>query len=144
MKAQKYHKRRSVRGFTLIEVLIALAIITMLGTFAGVKVMGAFKDAQKNGAKVQIANYHQALQAYFLDNSMYPHTTQGLDALINKPTVGKPPPNYRQGVYFDKKELVKDPWGNPFQYVCDDYQNPTITSSGPDREAGNEDDIKSE
>lgn len=138
-KANKHH-----RGFTLMEVLIVLAILTMLGSFVGVAVIGKFKGAKIDTAKIQIANYNQALQAYYLDNNVYPHTTQGLEALIRKPSVGKVPSGYREGTYFGKKELTKDPWGNPYGYTCDDYQNPSITSAGPDGEAGTDDDIKGE
>jgi len=144
IKRNKKHKKLAPLGFTLMEVLIVLAILTMLGSFVGVQVINKFKDAKKDGAKIQIANYNQALQAYYLDNNTYPTTGQGLEALIRKPSVGKVPANYREGAYFAKKELVKDPWGNPYQYACDDGQNPTITSNGPDGDPGTEDDIKGE
>jgi hypothetical protein len=58
--------------------------------------------------------------------------------------VGKVPENYPDGGYFGKKELVKDPFGNPYRYECEDYQNYNISSDGPDAEAGTGDDIKSE
>ena len=75
---------------------------------------------------------------------MYPHTSQGLEALIRKPSVGKSPNNYPEGGYFGKKELTKDPWANAYRYECEDYQNFNITSDGPDGEPGTEDDIKGE
>lgn len=131
-------------GFTLIEIMIVLAIVGLLFSFVGLNVMQKFKQAKVDAAKIQIASFQQALQAYYLDNSLYPHASQGLEALIRKPTVGKEPKNYAEGGYFRKKELPKDPFGNPYRYECEDYQNYTITSDGTDQEQGTEDDIKSE
>ena len=135
-------KRITQTGFTLMEVLIVLAIITMLGSFVGVKVIDSFRNAKKDGAKIQIGQFQQALQAYYLAHSNYPHTSQGLDALVHKPTVGKVPQNYPDGGYM--KNVPKDPWGTPYEYKCDDYQNPIITSAGPNQTPGDEDDIKGE
>ncbi|MBI4402710.1 MAG: type II secretion system major pseudopilin GspG [Deltaproteobacteria bacterium] len=137
-------QKKKQKGFTLIEIMIVLAIVGLLFSFVGVNLMGRFKKAKLDAAKIQIASYQQALQAYYLSHSMYPHTTQGLEALISKPSVGKIPENYPEGGYFGKKKLVEDPWGHPYRYECDDYQNHTITSDGPDGEGGSEDDIKSE
>ena len=131
-------------GFTLTEIMIVLAIVSMLFGLVGLKVMNSFKKAQVSTAKNQIALYEQALQAYYLDNSMYPSTQQGLEALIRKPAVGKIPQNYNEGSYFKGKELKKDPWGEPYRYECEDYQNYIICSNGPDREPDTEDDICSE
>lgn len=144
MKSRKNLRRisRKTRGFTLIEIMIVLAIVGMLFSFVGVKVIQKFKESKIQGAKIQIAAYSQALQAYYLGHNMYPHTSQGLEALIKKPTVGKIPQNYPDGGYFGKKELSKDPFGNPYRYECEDYQNFTITSDGPDGEPGTDDDIK--
>ena len=135
-------KKRATAGFTLIEIMIVLAIVGMLFSFVGVKVIQKFKEAKIQSAKIQIAAFQQALQAYYLGSNMYPHTSQGLQALIAKPSVGKVPNSYPDGGYFGKKEIPKDPFGNPYRYACDDYQNPTITSDGPDGEPGTDDDIK--
>jgi len=137
-------KRASQKGFTLIEIMIVLAIVGLLFSFVGVNVIKKYKESKIQAAKIQIASYQQALQAYYLAHNMYPNTAQGLDALIHKPSVGRIPENYPDGGYFGKKELVKDPFGNPYRYECEDYQNYTITSDGPDGQPGTEDDIKSE
>jgi len=138
------NRKRKISGFTLIEIMIVLAIVGMLFSFVGVKVMDSYKKSKIDGAKIQVASYEQALQAYYLAHSMYPHTSQGLDALIKKPSVGKVPDNYNEGGYFGKKKLVDDPWGHPYRYECEDYQKYTISSDGPDGEPGTPDDIKSE
>ena len=137
-------KRAAQKGFTLIEIMIVLAIVGLLFSFVGVNVIKKFKESKVQGARIQIASYQQALQAYYLAHNMYPHTSQGLDALIHKPSAGRVPENYPDGGYFGKKELVKDPFGMPYRYECEDYQNYTITSDGPDGTQGTEDDIKSE
>ena len=146
MKLRKLRKPRltNQRGFTLMEVLIVLAIVGMLFSFVGVNVIKKFKESKISGAKIQMAGIQQALQAYYLSHNLYPHTSQGLEALVSKPSVGKIPENYPEGGYFGKKEMSKDPFGNPYHYECEDYQNFTISSDGPDGEHGTEDDIKAE
>jgi len=137
-------KRSANAGFTLIEIMIVLAIIGMIFSFVGVNVMKKFKESKVQAAKIQIAEFQQALQAYYLAHNMYPNTAQGLDALIHKPSVGKVPDNYPDGGYFGKKEIPKDPWGNAYQYECDDYQNFKIYSMGPDGDPGTADDISAD
>lgn len=136
--------RRKQKGFTLIEIMIVLAIVGLLFSFVGVNVIKKYKESKIQAAKIQIGSYQQALQAYYLAHNMYPHTSQGLEALIRKPSAGRVPENYPDGGYFGKKELVKDPFGNPYRYECEDYQNFTISSDGPDGTQGTEDDIKAE
>ncbi len=138
------NRKRNQAGFTLIEIMIVLAIVGMLFSFVGVNVIKKFRESKLQGAKIQMASYEQALQAYYLAHSSYPHTSQGLQALISAPTVGRVPKNYPEGGYFNKKQLVNDPFGNPYRYECEDYQNYTISSDGPDGTPGNEDDIVQE
>jgi general secretion pathway protein G len=140
-------KRKSLKnqkGFTLIEIMIVLAIVGMLFSFVGVSVIKKLKEAKVSAAKIQIASFQQGLQSYYLAHNMYPHTSQGLDALVSKPTVGKIPDNYPDGGHLSKKSIPVDPWNNKYNYECEDYQNYTIWSNGPDGESGTEDDIKSE
>lgn len=132
------------KGFTLIEIMIVLAIVGMLFSFVGVNIIKKFKESKLQAAKIQMASYEQALQAYYLAHSMYPSTAQGLQALLTVPTVGKIPKNYPEGGYFGKKTLAKDPFGNDYNYACEDYQNYTISSDGPDGQAGTDDDIVQE
>lgn len=142
LKVRNLKRRAGQKGFTLIEIMIVLAIVGLLFSFVGVNVIRKFKESKIQAAKIQMASYQQALQAYYLAHNMYPHSSQGLEALIRKPSVGKSPNNYPEGGYFGKKELVKDPWNNPYRYECEDYQNFSIASDGPDGEPGTDDDIK--
>ena len=142
MKANK--KKKNTKGFTLVEIMIVLALVVMLGSFAGVKLIDQFKRAKVDATKVQIAQFKQALDAYYLAVNSYPDTNQGLEALISKPSTGKVPENYPDGGFLGKKTIPKDPFGNPYHYVCEDGQNYTITSDGPDQKPDTADDIKSE
>ena len=136
--------RKREKGFTLVEIMIVLALVVMLGSYAGVKLIGMFNKGKQDIARTQIAGFGQALQAYYLSHSSYPSTAQGLQALISRPSVGRVPENYPEGGYLGKKEIPKDPWGNEYRYACEDGQNFTITSAGPDGQEGSSDDIKSE
>lgn len=136
-------RRKGQAGFTLVEIMIVLAIVGMLFSFVGVNVIKRYRQAKIDSAKIQIASYEQALQAYYLDNNMFPHTSQGLEALVGKPTVGREPKNYADGGYLGKKKLQDDPFGTPYRYECEDYQNYSISSSGPDGQPDTEDDIHS-
>jgi len=145
MKIKNKNRRfRNVKGFTLVEIMIVLAIVGLLFSFVGANLMGRFKESKVQTAKIQVASFTNALQGYYLAHNIYPHTSQGLEALLRKPTVGKVPDNYPDGGYLSKKTLPKDPFGNEYRYVCEDYQNYTISSDGPDGQSGTADDIKSE
>lgn len=135
-------KRKYQRGFTLIEIMIVLAIMTLIFGLVGVNVMSSFKDAKKKTAKIQIAKYQEGLDAFYIANGFYPNSSQGLQALVTKPTVGRTADSYPDGGFM--KKVDKDPWGFDYVYVCEDYSKYTLTSSGPDGQAGTEDDVKSE
>lgn len=141
MTVTKKHLLNTEKGFTLVEIMIVLALVTMLAGFAGVKLMGKLKQGRRDGAKIEIAQFQQALDSYFLQFNMYPTTGQGLDALIRKPSQGKVPENYPQEGFYGKKDIPKDPFGNPYNYECEDNQHYKIWSNGPDGKAGTEDDV---
>lgn len=74
---------------------------------------------------------------YKLDNSVYPTTDQGLDALVSKPTSSPEPRNYRDGGYI--KRLPNDPWGNEYQYLSPgDNGTIDIFTLGVDGQEGGE------
>jgi general secretion pathway protein G len=103
------------RGFTLVEVMVVVAILGILAALIVPKIIGRSDDARIVAAKQDVATLVAALKLYRLDNQRYPTTEQGLKALVEKPTVEPVPVNWKAGGYLDK--LPKDPWGNAYQFL---------------------------
>ena len=108
-------KRSRTPGFTLLEVLVVVAILAILAAIVVPRIMDRPDEARRVAAKADTAAIVQALKLYRLDNGNYPQTDQGLAALVQKPTTNPVPPNWKQGGYLDK--LPKDPWGRDYQYL---------------------------
>ena len=106
-------KVRSNQGFTLLEIIVVVAIIAILAAYIAPKVAGRVDDARISKAKSDIRVLESSLELYKLDNFSYPSTEQGLQALTTKPS-GTNTKNWREGGYI--KKLNKDPWGNDYQY----------------------------
>jgi len=128
-------------GFSLIEMLVVVVIIGVLAAVVGPRFMGKTEQARIAAAKSQIENFSIALDSYQLDNGFYPTTEQGLKALIEKPTSGKVPPNWR-GPYLSKKSIPADPWGRPYLFTCPGKHHPDydLVSHGKDGKEGGEGD----
>ena len=107
------NKLRSNRGFTLLEIIVVVAIIAILAAYIAPKVAGRVDDARISKAKSDIRVLESSLELYKLDNFTYPSSEQGLDALVNRPS-GENTKNWREGGYI--KKLNKDPWGNDYRY----------------------------
>ena len=107
-------KNRSQLGFTLIEVMVVIAIIGIMATLIVPQIMSKPNEARVIAAKQDISSIVQALKLYRLDNSRYPTTEQGLSALVAKPTSEPIPQNWKPNGYVDR--LPKDPWGFAYQY----------------------------
>lgn len=126
-------------GFTLIEIIVVVFILSLLAAIVAPNIMGRTDDAKIADAKVQIKNFETALKLFKLDNGFYPSTEQGLEALIEKPTVGRIPKKYRSGAYLEQKKIPLDPWETPYIYVSpgptSDYG---IISMGADAQEGGE------
>ena len=108
---------RSERGFTLTEMLIVVAIIAMIGTFAVGKSMSQYNRAKVDSTKIQIRNLATLLDNFRLDCNYYPTTDQGLESLVAKPTGGRDCKNYNPEGY--AKKVPNDGWGNAFIYESD-------------------------
>ncbi|WP_171093446.1 type II secretion system major pseudopilin GspG [Usitatibacter rugosus] len=102
------------RGFTLIEVLVVVAILAILAAIVVPRVMDRPDEARRVAAKADTAAIVQALKMYRLDNGSYPQTDQGLAALVQKPTTNPVPSNWTKP-YLDR--VPKDPWGRDYQYL---------------------------
>lgn len=112
-EVQKMQRKRS--GFTLIEIMVVLVILGIMAALVVPRVLGRTDDARKVAAQADISAIANSLKLYKLDNMRYPTTQQGLDALVNKPSIAPIPNNFKSGGYLDK--LPKDPWGNDYQYL---------------------------
>ncbi len=104
-------------GFTLIEILVVVFILSLLAAIVAPRIIGRTDEAKVAEAKVQIRNFETALKLFKLDNGFYPSTEQGLQALVEKPTTGRIPKRWREGGYLEQKKIPLDPWGNPYVYI---------------------------
>jgi len=102
-------------GFTLIEILVVIVVISLLAALVAPNVFRHVGTAKDAAAKSQIEMLGAALDAYRLDNGRYPTTEQGLEALWTEPTLEPRATNWR-GPY-TRKAIPLDPWNNPYVYV---------------------------
>ncbi|MDR1228082.1 MAG: type II secretion system major pseudopilin GspG [Azoarcus sp.] len=99
-------------GFTLLELLVVLAILALLGGLVGPKVMSQLGGAKTKTASVQIKDLENAAQMFKLDVGRYPGAAEGLGALVARPAAA---PGWN-GPYLEKNNVPKDPWGRDYLY----------------------------
>ncbi|MFO7552648.1 MAG: type II secretion system major pseudopilin GspG [Haliea sp.] len=104
--------RRPGRGFTLVELLVVLAILAMLAGLVGPQVLNQLGGAKSKTATVQIRDLEQALEMYKLDVGRFPSTEMGLEALVRQPGGVKG----WNGPYLRGSSVPEDPWGNGYHY----------------------------
>ncbi len=127
-------------GFTLIEIMVVVVILSILAAFVVPKIMDRPEQARILKAKQDIRTVENALRMYKLDNLVYPSTDQGLDALIQEPTTEPVPRKWAKEGYIDR--LSDDPWGNPYIYLQPGIHGSfDIYSVGPDGQPETEDDL---
>ena len=132
MKNRVERKKRAL-GFTLVELLVVLAILGMLAALVGPQVLNQLGGAKSKSAAIQISDLEQALEIYKLDVGRFPNSSQGLEALVRQPSGVKG----WNGPYLKKGELPMDPWGNPYEYRYPGQGGgPEITSLGADGRPG--------
>jgi general secretion pathway protein G len=134
----KHPGNNSLSGFTLIEVMVVVVILSLLAVMVVPKIMGRTDEARIVKAKQDIRALQSALELYKLDNFNYPSTDQGLEALVNQPSGTPEPKNWKEGGYVER--LPKDPWGEPYQYLIPGSQGSIdIYSLGADPQDSNDD-----
>jgi len=127
------------RGFTLIEIMVVMVILGILAGLIIPRIMGRPEEARRTKARIQIESIETALKLYKLDNGLYPTTEQGLQALVEPPSVGKLAGAWREGGYLEKGRVPKDPWDNEYVYLCPGIHGDLdLVSYGSDGETGGE------
>lgn len=127
----------SQKGFSLIEILIALTLLAIAGTFVAGKFLDSKLEGEQNSAKIQMSSLDGRLKEFKRKCGFYPTTEQGLEALISKPTGGRECKDYPPNGFIEDNQLPKDPWDHDFIYESDG-KTFNIYSYGPDGEAGGE------
>lgn len=130
--------KQAQRGFTLLEMIAVLVILGILATFVAPNVLGSTDDAKITKTKSDINVLRSALDMYRLDNSYYPTTEEGLNALIEKPNSDNAG-GWREGGYLSRGKLPVDGWKRDYIYVSPGENGPyDIYSLGRDGSQGGE------
>ena len=108
----EHDDRRGEQGFTLVEMLVVLAIIALVATLVAPQILRYLGSARADAAQAQIRNISSALELYHIDNGSYPTTEQGLPALAAAPAET---PRWN-GPYLKGADKLADPWGNRYLY----------------------------
>ncbi|WP_417545644.1 type II secretion system major pseudopilin GspG [Marinobacter sp.] len=139
MTMKNLNMPQSSRGFTLIEIMVVMVILGLLVAIVAPNIMGRSDQAKVTVAETQLTNISKALDLYRLDNSHYPSTQQGLDALVSRPSGSPEPKNWNPDGYM--KSVPLDPWGSEFQYVSPGREGPyDLYSKGSDGQDGGDGD----
>jgi len=112
MKSRPYYKRTAEAGYTLMELLVVLAILGLLAAIATPMVLRYLDSAKVSTAKTELSNLEGALDLFKYDVGRYPTTQEGLAALTAAPAGAD---NWN-GPYVKKTNAAQDPWGHPYQY----------------------------
>ena len=116
-------------GFTLVEMLVVLAIIGLVVGLAGPRVINYLSDSKVKAAQIQMESLANSLELFFLDTGRYPTTAENLTALVVRPSSVAA----WNGPYLKSSAPPKDPWGRSYIYRSPADARPfEIGSSGPD------------
>lgn len=143
MKRSKLSKttRICARGaFTLVEMLIVIALITVVGGISFYQMAGLFEGAKVDTEKTKVKSLSNALTLYSAKMGSYPSTEEGLNGLVSAPSDGAD----RWGGPYVQEDALKDSWGKNYQYRFPGTHNPKsydLWTLGPDGKDGTEDDI---
>lgn len=131
------YKLVDLRGFTLIEVMVVVVILSILAAIVVPRLTGRTDEARVIRAEVDMRNIEATIELFRLDNGFYPSTEQGIEALVRIPSIGKFPRNWKKGGYL--KKMPMDPWGTLYLYLAPGAHGAfDIYSLGADAEVGGE------
>ena len=135
MKAQD---GRGTAGFTLIEILVVVLIITILAGIVGVNILHKPGEARVSAARMQVQQLKTAVQLYRAEQGRLPTQEQGLESLVTRPTREPVPQNYPEGGYLDSRKVPLDPWNHDYIYLAPGQRGEPfeIISYGDDGEPG--------
>jgi general secretion pathway protein G len=140
VKSNESKEKSQQKGFTLLEIMVVIVILGILASLVVPNLMGNKDKADRQKVVSDLIALENALDMYRLDNSNYPSTDQGLQALVEEPSGTPTPRNYRDEGYI--RRLPQDPWGNEYILVSPGERGRIdIFSVGPDGEEGSDDDI---
>ena len=138
IKPNLIRKTKSASAFTLVEIMLVVAIIGILAALVVPKIAGKSEEAKETAAHADVyGGIKSALDEYDVDVGFYPSSLQDL---LQQPRNGK---NWH-GPYFDPPTIPQDPWGNAYLYAYPGKHNATgydLWSAGPDGKSGDQDDI---
>lgn len=126
-------RRKSEGGYTLVELLVVITIIGLIVALVGPRVLGYLADSKVKTAKIQIQGFSSALDLFYLDAGRYPSSSEGLNALVQRP--GNV--STWNGPYLKGGTVPLDPWGKAYIYRAPGQHGPfDIVSLGSDGQEG--------
>lgn len=137
MTKKTFHNRREwspEQGVTILEILVVLAIIALLASVVGPRVIGYLGSARSETAGLQITNLRSAVQMFYIDTGRYPSEAEGLPALMIAPT-GESRWN---GPYMQSETALRDPWDRAYMFEAGEEGAFVIRSYGRDGTQGGE------
>ena len=125
------------RGFSLIEILVALTLLGIAGAFVAGRIFDQLHEGRVKAANIQMNSFKSRLQEFRRKCGFYPTTDQGLEALVSEPGTGRECRNYPPNGFISGQKIPLDPWDNPYVYESNG-KSFNILSYGADLAPGGE------